>query len=54
VIKRGNQAEAINKVINQLAAEKGIIYLSIANQIHILSLIPILDFFRLGLVDYLP
>jgi hypothetical protein len=53
VIKRRNQLETGGQIINQLIAKKGIIYFSIANQVHILSLIPVLDFFRLGLVDYL-
>jgi len=52
MIKRRNHIEAENQIINQLAAEKCIVYLSIVNQIYVSSLVPILDFFRLALIDY--
>ena len=52
MIKRRNQIETGNQIVDQRTTENSIIYLSIANQIHILSLIPVLDFFRLGLVNY--
>jgi hypothetical protein len=52
MIKRGNQVETGDQIINQLAAEKNVIYFLVTDQIQIFSLIPVLDFLRLAFVDY--
>ena len=52
MIKWRNHTETENQIINQLAAEKCVVYLSIADQIHVLSLVPGLNLFGFGLVNY--